>query len=244
MAGMIDQRELDKDIRKLTGTLNRISRVLKKDADELIKQTGIFAIQSAVKLTKPGVTSKVSKLPKKFKFRPLAKIPDSFGFYYTDGTERIFKTKRKLTRKEIKDGTLKRVTKGIKIWNKKRKGFTYTPYIGTKRDESDPRFKIPYAGAAKVGWLKSYKQLSRKPVDIGKNRGGKRWNRITVRPGLLEVVNLVSYASKTSPHAAREGLRKATSRLEKTWLPRVDRRIERDWRKTQQSFVKGIGRLI
>ena len=241
---MIDQRELDRDVRKLENTLSRISRIMKKDADQLIKQTGIFAIQSAVKLTKPGVTSKVSKLPKKFKFRPLARIPDSFGYYYTDGTDRIFKTKRPLTRKEIRDGKLKRVTKGIKLWNKKRKGFTYVPYIGTKRDESDPRFKIPYAGAAKVGWLKSYQKLSRKSVDVGKNKGGKRYNRITVRPGLLEVVNLVSYASKTSPLAARDGLRKATSRLEKTWLPRVDKRIERDWRRESKSFVKGIAKVL
>jgi hypothetical protein len=240
MSDVIDKRALDKDIAKFTKTLDKIARVMDKDKDGLIKQTAIFAIQSAVKLTEPGTTSKVSKLPKKFKFRPLVTIPENFGFFYTDDAGRIFKTREKLRRNQLKDGKLRRVTKGIKTWNKKRKSFLYIPYAGAKRDESDRRFKIPFAGAAKVGWLKSLKMLDRKPVDLGDNKGNKRYNRVINRPGLLEIVNLVSYASKTSPGADRKALAKATSRLEKIWLPKVDRRISRDWKKAGSTFLRGI----
>ena len=233
----IDQRQLNRDIKKISDILEHTSKVLNKDKEKLIKQAGIFAVQSAVKLTEPGRTAKVSKLPKKFKFRPLVRIPDNFGFYYTSGNGKIFKKKTALTRSELRKGGIKRVYKGIKMWSNRRKGFTYVPYLGTKRDESDKRFKIPYAGAAKVGWLKSYQQLSKKSVDVGQNKAGKRYSRVTRSPGLLEIVNLVSYASKTSPEAARIGVRKARKRMEKIWLPRASKRIERNWRKKPSTYV-------
>ena len=238
----INQIELDKDIRKLNRTLDRVVNVLDKDKNELIKQAAIFALQSATKSTAPGVSSKVSKMPKKFRFRPLVKIPPSFGHYYTKDGQTIFKTKEPINLRKAENKGIKAL-KGIKIWSKKKKGFDYIPYIATKRDESDSRFKIPGAGAAKTGWLKSYKRLSGKPVDIGTNKGGKQFSRIYKRDGLIEITNLVKYASKTSPNAAREGIKKASSRMEKVWLPKVDRRIERNWRKTTNSFVKAVGRL-
>jgi hypothetical protein len=238
----IDQRELDKDIRKLGNTLDRVSRIMGKDVNELIKQTAIFSLQSATKATKPGSTSKVSKLPKKFRFRPLVKIPASFGFYYSRDGETVFKTKEKLNLRKAENAGIKAL-KGIKFWNKKTKSFGYMPYIGEKRDESDKRFKIPGAGAAKVGWLKALKKLNKKAIDVGTNRGGKPFNRVFIRQGLIDITNLVKYASKTSPNAARVGLAKGARRLEKSWLPKVERRIERDWRKQTNSFVKAIGRL-
>ena len=239
---MIDTAALDRDIRKLSKTFDRMSIVLGRDRESLIKQTAIFAVQSAVKATGPGKSGKVSKLPKKFKFRPLVKIPETSGYFYTQDGENIFRTSQPINvkAKRNKDRGIKRITKGIKMWNKKTKGFTYLPYIGAKRDESDRRFKIPFAGSAKVGWLKSLNKLDKKPVDIGENkRSSKRFGRVTRRPGLIEIVNLVSYAAKISPQSARIGLAKASRRLDKI-MQAAERNIERDWRKTKRTFLRSF----
>jgi len=242
---MIDQRELDRDVRKLENTLSRIARIMKKDVNELMKQTAVFSLDSAIKATKPGESGRNAKLKNKYKFRKLAKIPESFGYYYQTTDGKIFKTKKPINlRKKANKGKYKRVPKGIKIWNKKRKGFTYTPYIGTKADKSDKRFKIPYAGAAKDGWKRAFRKLGDSKAVKYSNRGNKRYTSVTRRPGLLEIVNRVSYTSKTSPNTARIGLRKGTNKLTAVWMPRVDKRIERDWRRESKSFVKGIAKVL
>lgn len=237
----INRAQFKRDIARIGKTLDNVERVLKKDVSHIIRQTAIFAIQSATKATEPGKQSKVSKLPKKFKFRALVKIPDSAGYYYQTEDGKIFKAKGKI---RTSGKTIKRVTKGIKAWSKKQKKFIYIPYAGTKRDESDKRFKIPFYGAAKAGWLLSYKKLSKKSIDIADNRQGrKKYNRVKVRSDLVEVTNLVSYASKTSPNAARIGLSKASNRLEKSWMPKVERKLERDWKKRPKTFLQSLGEL-
>ena len=237
------QRQLDNDVLRLNKLLDNVERVLKKDSDGLVLQTAVFALTSATKVTKPGDKSKISRMPKKFRFRPLVKMPDSAGFYYVtmDGT--IFKNDSQISRKSMNRRKLKRVTKGIKVFNKKQRGFTYIPWIGTK-DESDKKFKIPFAGAAKAGFLNGLKRLDKKPVDLAETgRSRKRYTRVTRRHGFVEIINLVAYAAKTSPGADRVGLHKATNRLEKTWIPRIERRIERDWQKNTNGFLKAVGKL-
>ena len=210
--------------------------------DELIKQTGVFAVQSAVKLTEPGNGSNLSKLPVKHRFRPLVRIPEGHGYYYTRDGSTIFKVDKPINTRLKRNQGVKRVTKGIKNWSKKQRRFTYIPYIGTKRDTSDPRFKIPFAGAAKAGWLKALPKLGNaKSIDIGNNkRGGKRYSKVRKSRGFLEIHNMVSYVSKTSPNAARGAVRKASNRMRKIWIPKVERRVARDWRRARQSFIRGL----
>jgi len=241
----VDQVQFNRDVAKIAKTIDRVGRVLKKDAGGLLKQTAIFAIQSATIATPPGVMSKVSKLPKKFRFRPLVRIPDDFGFFYATESGTIFKTKSIISRSSARRRNLKRVFKGIKAFNRSQKSWSYIPYPGGKRDESYKRFKIPFAGAAKVGWLSALKRLDNKPIDVGQDnyRSGKAYSRVTVRRDLVEIINVVSYVSKIAPQSAAIGLNKDAKRLEHSWIPKIEKRIERDWNKNVNSFVKTLGKL-
>jgi len=245
MAVTINQSEINRDLRVLQNRINRVADILGKDKNEMIKQVGIFATRSAAILTKPGEKANPSKLAKKYKFRPLVKIPESFGYFYTADGENIFRVDKPISmrKKRNKERGLKRVTKGIKIWNKKQRRFTYLPYIGTKVDTTDRRFKIPYAGSGKAGWVKTLLQIDQKAkesIETDLKKGGKRYGKLTQRDGLMVITNLVSYVAKTSPRSAVQGLRNASNKFKGTYKKSIDRRIERNWRKTKRSFVKGI----
>ena len=66
----VDQARFNKDADRIAKTIERTSRILKKDAGDLIKQTAIFAIQSAIKATPPGTGSKISTLKRNFGREP------------------------------------------------------------------------------------------------------------------------------------------------------------------------------
>jgi len=245
MAVTINQSELDMELRLLQSRISRVSDILGKDKNEMIKQVAIFSTRSAAIRTAPGEKSNPSKLAKKYKFRPLVKIPESFGYFYTADGENIFRVDKPISmrKKRNKERGIKRVTKGIKIWNKKQRRFTYLPYIGTKVDTTDRRFKIPYAGAGKAGWVKTLLQIDQKAkesIDTDLKKGLKRYGTLIQRDGIIVITNNVSYVSKTSPRSAVEGLRKGSNKFNGMYKKRIERRIDKNWRKAKSSFVKGI----
>ena len=243
MSAGIDKVQLEKDVQRITKTLQQVSRVLKKDTQKLIMQTMVFALQSAAKATDPGRGTNLSRLPKKFRVRPLVKIPENEGFYYKDKSGQIFKTDQKIPPAKARRRGLT-VMKGIKTWDKERNQWTYVPYAGTKRDESDKRFKIVFAGAAKGGWLKAYKDLGKKNVNLGETRKSKKkYTRVIKRTDLIEVTNLVLYISKISPQSANIGLTKAGNRLEKVWMPKIEKQLEKNWEKRPNTYLLTIGKL-
>jgi len=238
-------RETQRDLNRINRLLTNVSTVLKKDISGIIKQAAVFTIESTAKATGPG-DKRPSKMPKKFRFRKFEKIPESFGYFYKREDGNIFRTNTRIMPARARREGLKRITKGIKAWSKKNKAFTYIPFDGTKgQAESSRKGKIPYAGAAKSGWLNSLKNLDSKkkvdPKDI--QRSNKKYSRVRTTSTSIEITNLVSYAGKLWPQAPKVGLAKATNRLEKTYLPRIGRRIERDWERGVSSFIKGVKAL-
>jgi len=234
--------ETKRDIARITGLLSNVEKVLKKDLSGILKQTAVFAIESTAKATGPG-DKRPSKMPKKFRFRKFEKIPESFGYFYKRADGNIFRTSSRIMPSRAKREGLTRVTKGIKAWSKKNKAFTYIPFDGTKGEaESSRKGKIPYAGAAKSGWLNSLKKLDGKkkvdPKDI--QRSNKKYSRVRITSTLVEITNLVSYAGKMWPQAPKVGLAKAANKLEKIYLKRIERRIERDWERGVSSFIKSV----
>lgn len=232
----------NRDIIRITKLLTNVETVLKKDISGVVKQTAVFAIESTAKATGPG-EKRPSKMPKKFRFRKFEKIPDSFGYFYKREDGNIFRTGSRIMPARAKREGLKRITKGIKAWDKKKKAFTYIPFDGTKgQAEATRKGKIPYAGAAKSGWLNSFKKLdSKKKVDSKDiPRSNKAYSRIKATAASIEITNLVSYAGKMWPQAPKIGLAKAANKLEKLYLPRIEKRIERDWERGASSFIKSV----
>lgn len=237
--------EIDKrDLALLNRRLDNVVNVLGKDRNVMIKKIAEWALVSAVKVTEPGNGGMTAKLAKKFRIRPLKPIPATFGYYYKNkDTGNIFKSETPIRVK--RNGNIKAIKKGVKYWNAKRKAFSYIPYDGNKANAAEKVFKIPYAGAGKAGWKSAYKNLVKKRVNLGdeNRRQSKPFSRVIKRPGAIEITNLVSYVAKISPQAARVGLRKASNRFEGQYKKQIERRIERDWRKMGNSFVKGLRAL-
>ena len=213
------------DVRKLTRMMERIAANTRKELPDLTKQSMIFALQSATKATEPGTSGKASKLPQKYKFRRLVKQPSGSFYYINIKTGFIFDAKQKP--KRAKQRGLRRA-KSIEIWSKKKGGFDYLPTAESKRNKSKKIFKVPHAGAGKAGWTSALKLLG-KPGDTGEEK--KDLSRLAVAKNAtaisMEVTNLVDYVAITSPESARKGLAAATKRIEKIYLPKLEKKIER-----------------
>jgi len=236
----VNERQMDRDVLRIQSLIKHVDRTLNKDTTHIMRAALVFALQSAAKATKPHGTSKLSKMSKKYRFRPLVPIPIAVGYFYADG-ERIFRRDKIIPKKKAEAIGLVRIKKGYKAWDKKRHGFVYIPVLYTKRDETDKIAKIPGAGAAKAAWLQAYQKLTGKTTDTEGIKSVLHQTRMS--NDFMSVLNKVGYASNTSPQAARIGLSKAANKLEKLWLPRIERRIERDWEKRATSFVQALGSL-
>jgi hypothetical protein len=230
------------EIARLEKTLTLIEKATGKSMKDLNRQGMIYALQSAAKYTKPGMTAKVSKLPQKYKFRPLVSAksvnlhawimpsgkiwydPDSDAakrYFYVRPSGAIFSTPSPLNKSRRGDASrvkpLKKVSKAIKKWNKQKNDWSYIPYDKAKRDLSDKRFRIPHAGAAKGAWLHSLPKLGGF-ADLGAlHRSTRPLSVMTEKNSFIEqyinVVNNVDYTSITSPASASTGIRKANNRL-------------------------------
>ena len=229
------------EVLKIIRILNQIEKTGRKSFG-IAHQAMIFAIKSAAKETKPGRGTNIARLPKKFRFRPAEKMPETGYFWYQwmpkgGGNPRFFKSDRKMRNRK---GNLKRITRGIKYWNKKRNGWDYLPYVGTgKYNTSDKRFRIPYAGLAKLGWLAALRRLGQNFHAFAMGRANKVdekyistvVERKTAAGIYFEASNKVSYVAKTSPQSAAIGLRKARKRVEHIYLKKLKREMEREARK-------------
>ncbi|NLE06825.1 MAG: hypothetical protein GX638_18765 [Crenarchaeota archaeon] len=203
------------EIDKLKTVLDRISGELKKSSVDILRQAMIFAIQSAAKHTKPGLETP-SKLQDKYKYRPIVDYHSKVPLYINDSSGYVFSTKEK-----VKSKNVRRITRAFRYWDKKNGKKGFLPYYGTgkkKYDKETRMGKIPYAGAAKAGWLKALNRLPQAPgySDAGAETG-------TAMPIVIEsrsesqhgisVENVIRYIGKTSPNAANIGLSSATNRM-------------------------------
>jgi hypothetical protein len=230
------------EVAQLDKTLLLIEKATGRSMRKLNRQGMVYVLQSAAKATKPGLTSKVSKLPLKYKFRPLVSAKsvnlhawvmpsgkiwhnrDSDAarrYFYVRPSGAIFSTPSSLNKSRRGNANrvkpLKKVSKAIKKWSKKKHDWTYLPYAGTKRDLSDKRFRIPHAGAAKGGWLYSLPKLGRY-ADLGGLHGKMRPLSVMTEKNSfteqsIQVINNIDYVSITSPASAEIGLQKANKRI-------------------------------
>jgi hypothetical protein len=227
------------DVMRLNKLVKDAERLAVKESGEMIRQTMIFAAQSAANATRPrkGINKsgnqRGGKLRKKDKYRKLERMPESMGFWYVKKDSvrpRPFKLDKRLTKGELRSRGLKRVLKGIRKINRGSGGkWTWIPYAGSKRNENDKRFQIPFAGLAKEGWYRSLKKIGDRKNNptLRRNRKARGIHKVNTTFLSMEVVNRVSYVSKSSPAAARYGLNRAKNKMVKLYQPRIDKKIQK-----------------
>jgi len=222
------------DVQALNRSVKHIARKAGVKQNNLAYMAINFALQSAAKATRPGGGIKVRKLAKKYLYRPAEKMLDTTFFWYKwvsgKGQSGFFKSDKKIRNR--KDGSIKKITRGIKFWNRKKQDWDYMPIEEPgKYHPEKKRGKIPHAGLAKMGWLLSLKKLG-KPVEIpsfATPAGIARMNhRSTENEAVYEAFNEVKYISKTSPQSAVIGLRKAKNRIDNYYLKKFGIEIEKE----------------
>jgi hypothetical protein len=201
-------------------SVNRLNRALDKAVSMtgrgmkgLVKKISFYFAQSVVKETGPG-KSKPSKLPKKYRLRPVEKMPDDEHWYVDKSTDFLFDAGNKIEGKRAKN---LRKAKGIKFWDKKKNAFGFIPTKATtKYGATGRKAKIPHAGAAKAGWLGVMalmgKNTEKTTIGTKYSRFGFASDKNTAGSILA---NLVDYTRRRWPNAHRRALRKAGNRLVK-----------------------------
>lgn len=213
----------------LAHRLEDISAQTRRSVPSLIRQTFIFAVQSATKLTAPGDSSKVSTMAQKYRIRPKVRATQMLGrfFYsYAQGSK-IFASDTPIRFRPQADRP-KAYSSALKFWDKKTNSWGFMPAFGPSSSRKE---KIPHFGAAKAGFLHMLGKLG-KPADAGSERA----SLATVvdqlhgdTPSILGI-NEVTYAGKTSPGAAALGLNRALNRVTHAALNQISRDTERVWR--------------
>lgn len=213
--------------------LNKIAYETGKDMFNLVRQTMIFAAQSASKLTKPGLSGTADGMAKKYKQRPLLKSIEArpkkgkLGqYFYEFYNGKTFRTAVEIPSWQFGWQKINRkIDRVIQYWNKKENSWDYSAYTGSPENE---KFKeIPHYGAAKVGWYGSLFKLGSNASGMGKNKSNL--SQMQIMRGSLEagitVTNMVDYAYKTSPGSADQALQKAESRMVKTYEKKLQMTI-------------------
>lgn len=203
----IPQSEID----RLKTVLDKISGELKKSSASIIRQSMIFAVVSAAKETHPTRTKLPSKLPLKYRYRPIARPPVEI-WQSSDGE--IINGSRP------QKGKWRKITRAIQIWDKRDGGFSYLPYFGKATGKYDKELKIamiPHAGAAKAGWLKALNRLPSSRETFSDASTGSLQPIVTETTSqnmhAIIVENIVRYIGITSPNAAARGLQSATNKM-------------------------------
>jgi hypothetical protein len=213
---MISAEIPSSEIEKLAQVINIIERDLGKSSASILRQSMIFAVQSAAKATEPGRAGTPSKLPDKYKYRPITKYQPETPLYINDDTGFTFESA-----KRPKGRNIRKITRAWEFWNKAKGKMDHKPYKGTgkaKYDKENRFSKIPHAGAAKAGWLKALNRLPKAPgySDTGASTGKAQPIVQEIHSGEMHqilVENIVRYIGKTSPNAANIGLANATNRM-------------------------------
>ena len=208
----VPQREID----RLRAVLDKIEKELKKSSGDILRQAMTFAVKSAAIATAPGRTSKPSKLPTKYTYRPIVRYQSNPPTYATDAGFTFTSEKRPRSK------NVRQITRAWQYWNKRKaKGETLQkPYLGSasgKYDKDDKFGKIPHRGAGKACWLKALGLIHGSGESYSDKESGKAMPRVSENKGLTEhgitVENIIRYISITSPNAATEATTKATNKL-------------------------------
>jgi hypothetical protein len=229
------------DMQKLSSAMLHVEKATGKSMYGINEQAMHFALQSAAKATPPGTRSSY-QLAKKHAFRPLVSLknvgymayllPDGkrYRINYRKGRTyiyqaengKIFSTPSPIRNKGVtRIKPAKRLTKGIKAWDKKQNKWEYIPYDGTKRDESDKRFRIPGAGGAKRGWLNA--MSSKGHVSKSSGRLHIITGKHTLTEDYISVTDKVEYAYKIAPRSVEIGIQKAKGRLIGTYKKKLEK---------------------
>jgi len=215
------------DVARINEIIHKIAKSARR-VKGITTQAMVFALQSAAKATKPGSGTSLKKLPRKFRLRPIETMPTTYFWYrWITGTGNtgIFRSDSQI--RDRKDIT--RIKRGIKFWNKKSQDWDYIPYEGGagKYNEGEKRARIPAAGWAKLGWLKTLPALGGKQPDVSPRAAvSTLTRRETANDISLRADNLVAYIHRTSPQSAAIGIEKARNRIEKIYLPKLAQEIK------------------
>lgn len=220
------------DMDSLPKTLENIWRNTHKSLEELLPETAYWAIVGATKATGPGDRSRVSKLQRKYKLRPVVskKVFAGKRLYTREGLAYAFEIKKALSAESMQKHGLRRITKAVKKWSKKEKAFVFPPYLKEKTDKSDKELKIPHAGAAKYGWLANLKSLGLKTsgTDPGTLEGEIRrpayanQRKYGLTESFIIMDNLIDYISTISPQSAEIGMQKASHKMYGIYLKKLE----------------------
>jgi hypothetical protein len=232
------------DMQKLSKAMLHVEKATGKSMYSINKQAMFFALQSAAKATPPGTRASYN-LTKKHKLRPLVSLKsvnmlayqlpngkiiqskDTSGrlHIYQADNGKIFSTNKAIRERHLRGAKkikeARKLTKAIKMWDKKANTWKYIPYAGEKRDESEKIFKIPGAGAAKRGWLGA--MGAGKSI---KNQSGKLYtvsSKHNFTEDYISVTDKVEYTSIIAPEAAEIGIKKATGRLVGSYKKKLEK---------------------
>ena len=223
----IDRRDLD----RLQTAMDRAAEELGRDMRSLVKQASIWAIQSAARETAPSRASSPSRLPVRYRYRPISRYRGSV-FIYAQNDKIVFKTERRLSKKSETRRGVRRVRRQIEIWSRKSHSLISLPYLGSATGRYDRQSRIgriPHAGAAKAGWLRALGLLpgSAPRVNTGELDPYTPSPRVRVAARLssysIFIENTVRYIAQTSPNAARAAMSSTANRM----TAMVNRLIER-----------------
>lgn len=130
-------------------------------------------------------------------------------------------------------------TKGAKyvmeVW---KQGRAKPALLPTNRKD-DPRAKIRYAGAARAGWLATYRYLGGKarkqPAHIEKvgRKANLTMHRLTGDKPFVLTANWISYIQTIAPMSAALGIARANNQMAHKYLPELSNLWQVQWRKWQ-----------
>ena len=245
----IDERQLI----EFNRTITFASRALRQSEEGTVRQAVFFFLQSVIKLTPPGAGTKLKNLPKKYKYRPMVTLPPDRRFFVyekKDGT--TFKVSQKL-KKSRNLRLLYYAERAFKAWLDD--GWSLIPYIRAKaesssesrrkyapdyRDYFNPKIKpgrIPYAGAAKAGWIGVYRLMGefRKGEKTQLGTKASLYRSLYGPNGFFAIIaNKVRYISKIAPGSVNEALRKAERRLNSI----ANRKAEREFNNNLRGILR------
>jgi hypothetical protein len=226
------------DLSRLNRLLDFTAQHTTRNMGSLVKQSALTAIQSAAKATAPGNSASIKALPLRFKLRPLFPIYNVLPAgekMWAGANNKTFSTSHKFSTKERVKKNIRLITKAFQFWDKKKKQWSFIPYLGSaagKYDPNDKRGRIPGYAAAKAGWLKALAKFG-KPDNTDDNlkRPVCDVQSQTTGPNPFAIItNLVDYIAKIAPNSAKIGVEKATNRLEKVLLPKLSQELQDKWR--------------
>lgn len=239
------------DLRYVNNMLKQASKKTVKFANNATRRVAIVFLRAAAKRTAPGKSSKVGKMAKKHRIRPvvpltLTKQAQIGSFWYKDTrSDKLFSTRAPIGSRSLGqsfatslpgvdgfDGRIKPIKRAIKAWSKKKKRFVY---IGTELSrgmhEGNRQTRIPAAGAGKAAWSYGIRALNGGNVDVGKIR--KNTAKTTVRKGndpSIVHINKVDYVGKTSPGVVRESMNVTANYLRAAEKRRYEKLVKSEFK--------------